>query len=137
MVDYKNRENGIKERLNQLLSKFGITQNRVAAGDSAAQKRINSQLKADDNTARLSVDTLLRVMDAVPTASPEWIIKGTGSMCEQETPSQINYGANGFINSGNVTGLSENVLLDALVNQLAIKDKQIAELTAALNSLSK
>lgn len=50
-------ENDVRNRISAVFAEFGETQNKLAGGDSATQKRLNRQLS--DNGAAITVDTLL------------------------------------------------------------------------------
>ena len=56
MIDYENEAAEVRARINLLLKEKGITQNAVAAGDSATQSRLNSQLR---HGKRITVDTVI------------------------------------------------------------------------------
>ena len=49
MVDFENSASEVRNRINAVLSENGLTQNSVAAGDTATQKRLNSQLSHGSN----------------------------------------------------------------------------------------
>lgn len=77
MIDFEKSASEVRNRINAVLSENGLTQNSVAAGNSAAQKRLNSQLSHGSN---LTLDTILRVLDACPDVSAEWLLRGIGDM---------------------------------------------------------
>lgn len=81
MTYYDNMVSEVRIRINSLLKEKGITQNAVAAGDASAQKRLNSQLS---HGATISLDTILRILDACPEVSAEWLLRGEGDMLKKE-----------------------------------------------------
>lgn len=81
MTYYDNMVSEVRIRINSLLKEKGITQNAVAAGDASAQKRLNSQLS---HGATISLDTILRILDACPDVSAEWLLQGEGDMIKKE-----------------------------------------------------
>lgn len=81
MTYYDNMVSEVRIRINSLLKEKGITQNAVAAGDASAQKRLNSQLS---HGATISLDTILRILDACPDVSAEWLLRGEGDMLKKE-----------------------------------------------------
>lgn len=81
MTYYDNMVSEVRIRINSLLKEKGITQNAVAAGDASAQKRLNSQLS---HGATISLDTILRILDACPDVSAEWLLRGEGDMIKKE-----------------------------------------------------
>lgn len=72
---YESTAAEVRDRINQLLKDKGITQNSVAAGDKPAQKRLNSQIS---HGAGITLDTLLRIVDACPDVSLDWLLRGNG-----------------------------------------------------------
>lgn len=74
---YENAAVDVRERINELLKDKGLTQNSVAAGDKPAQKRLNSQIS---HGAGITLDTLLRIVDACPDVSLDWLLRGNGDM---------------------------------------------------------
>lgn len=133
MIDYENEAAEVRARINSLLKEKGVTQNAVAAGDAPAQKRLNSQLS---HGAAISLDSVLRVLNACPDVSAEWLLRGSGDI----------YIANGACSTGKVTGAekvtgknatiigqqSATLSEDFVRDMLAEKDKQIQTLLALL-----
>lgn len=122
---YENAAVDVRERINELLKDKGLTQNSVAAGDKPAQKRLNSQIS---HGAGITLDTLLRVVDACPDVSLDWLLRGNGDMY---VTTANNIGANN-INSQNATVIGNQqtgVLTETFVRDLlAEKDRQIQTL---------
>ena len=103
---YELEVGNVRLRINAVLKEKGLTENSVAAGDSATQSRLNSQLS---HGAAIALDSVLRVLNACPDVSADWLLRGTG---ENAT----------VIGQQNV--LAENFVRD----MLAEKDKQIQTL---------
>ena len=123
MIDYENEAAEVRARINLLLKEKGITQNAVAAGDAPAQKRLNSQLSHGSN---ISLDTVLRVLDACPDVSADWLLRGSGEKLKSSAPitgAKSVTGKNATV-IGQQNVLSENFVRDLL----AEKDKQIQTL---------
>lgn len=122
---YESTAAEVRDRINQLLKDKGITQNSVAAGDKPAQKRLNSQIS---HGAGITLDTLLRIVDACPDVSLDWLLRGNGDMY---VTTANNIGANN-INSQNATVIGNQqtgVLTETFVRDLlAEKDRQIQAL---------
>jgi hypothetical protein len=122
---YESTAAEVRDRINQLLKDKGITQNSVAAGDKPAQKRLNSQIS---HGAGITLDTLLRIVDACPDVSLDWLLRGNGDMY---VTTANNIGANN-INSQNATVIGSQqtgVLTETFVRDLlAEKDRQIQTL---------
>lgn len=132
-MPYKDKADSVRNRINDVLREKGLTENSVAAGVSAVQSRLNSQLS---HGGKITLDTILRILDACPDVSADWLLRGSGDI----------YIANGACSTGKVTGaekvtgknatiigqqsatLSENFVRD----MLAEKDKQIQTLLALL-----
>lgn len=113
----------VRMRINAVLKENGLTENSVAAGDSATQSRLNSQLS---HGKRITLDTVLRILAVCPDVSADWLLRGMGEMYKN---TQTITGA------GNVTGENatvigqQNVLSENFVrDMLAEKDKQIQTL---------
>lgn len=122
---YESTAAEVRDRINQLLKDKGITQNSVAAGDKPAQKRLNSQIS---HGAGITLDTLLRIVDACPDVSLDWLLRGNGDMY---VTAANNIGANN-VNSQNATVIGNQqtgVLTETFVRDLlAEKDRQIQTL---------
>lgn len=122
---YESTAAEVRDRINQLLKDKGITQNSVAAGDKPAQKRLNSQIS---HGAGITLDTLLRIVDACPDVSLDWLLRGNGDMY---VTTANNIGANN-VNSQNATVIGNQqtgVLTETFVRDLlAEKDRQIQTL---------
>lgn len=113
----------VRMRINAVLKENGLTENSVAAGDSATQSRLNSQLS---HGKRITLDTVLRILAACPDVSGDWLLRGTG---EKYKTTQTITGA-GNVAGENATVIGQqNVLPENFVrDMLAEKDKQIQTL---------
>ena len=76
-------ENDVRQRISAVFAEFGETQNKLAGGDSATQKRLNRQLS--DNGAAITVDTLLLILNKHNDVSAEWLLRGIGDMRDMRT----------------------------------------------------
>ena len=133
MKDYVGKATDVRNRINLLLKENGLSQNSVAGGDTPTQKRLNSQLS---HGAAISLDSVLRVLNACPDVSADWLLRGSGDI----------YIANGSCSTGKVTGAekvtgknatiigqqSATLSEDFVRDMLAEKDKQIQTLLALL-----
>ena len=63
-------------RLKQILSYYGVSENSLANGDKATQKRLNRQLKDSE----ITLDTILLFVERFPDVSAEWLLSGNGEM---------------------------------------------------------
>lgn len=122
---YESTAAEVRDRINQLLKDKGFTQNSVAAGDKPAQKRLNSQLS---HGAAITLDTVLRILDACPDISADWLLRGVDDM-------HVTVGGDVAVTGQNATAIGQNataiggVLTEAFVRDLlAEKDRQIQTL---------
>ena len=132
-MTYDEKENLVRDRIKRLQSEKGFTENGLAAGDQPTQKRLNRQLS---HGAAITLDTMLRILDACPEISADWLLRGSGDI----------YIANGTGSTGKVTGAekvtgknatiigqqSATLSEDFVRGLLAEKDKQIETLLALL-----
>lgn len=127
MINYENEAAEVRNRINLLLKEKGITQNAVAAGDAPAQKRLNSQLS---HGAAISLDSVLRILNACPDISADWLLRGSGEMYlgTKITGANSVTGRNATVIGQQTAILSENFVRD----MLAEKDKQIQILLTLL-----
>lgn len=122
-MPYKEKADAVRNRINDVLREKGLTENSVAAGVSAVQSRLNSQLS---HGGKISLDTVLRILDACPDVSAEWLLRGTGEMYKSAKITGANSvtGRNATVIGQQTAILSENFVRD----MLAEKDKQIQTL---------
>ena len=129
----ENKEEAVRERIAALQKEKGFTENGLADGDTPTQKRLNRQLS---HGAAITLDTILRILEAFPEVSADWLLRGSGDM---------------YSNAGGVTGANKvtgphatvigkqsNELSEGFVRDLlAEKDKQIQTLLAQLGKRKK
>ena len=122
-MPYKEKADAVRNRINDVLREKGLTENSVAAGVSAVQSRLNSQLS---HGAAISLDSVLRVLNACPDVSADWLLRGTGEMYKvaKITGASSVTGRNATVIGQQTAILSENFVRD----MLAEKDKQIQTL---------
>jgi hypothetical protein len=70
-------ENDIRNRINTLFAEYHTNANQLCNGDTAFQSRLFRQL---NKGAAITSDTLIRVLDAFPEISSDWLISGRGEM---------------------------------------------------------
>lgn len=126
-MKYEEKAENVRTRINEVLRENKITENSVAAGDSATQSRLNSQLS---HGKKITLDTILRILDACPEVSADWLLRGTGEMYKATKITGANSvtGRNATVIGQQTAILSENFVRD----MLAEKDKQIQTLLAIL-----
>lgn len=126
-MPYQERADAVRNRINDVLKEKGLTENSVAAGVSAVQSRLNSQLS---HGGKITLDTILRILDACPDVSADWLLRGTGEMYKTAKITGANSvtGRNATVIGQQTAILSENFVRD----MLAEKDKQIQTLLAIL-----
>lgn len=122
-MPYKEKADAVRNRINDVLREKGLTENSVAAGVSAVQSRLNSQLS---HGGKITLDTILRILGACPDVSAEWLLRGTGEMYKSAKITGANSvtGRNATVIGQQTAILSENFVRD----MLAEKDKQIQTL---------
>ena len=119
---YEFEAENVRMRINAVLKEKGLTENSVAAGDSATQSRLNSQLS---HGKRITLDTVLRILAACPDVSGDWLLRGIG---EKYKTTQTITGA-GNVTGKNATVIGQQTLSETFVRDLlAEKDKQIQTL---------
>lgn len=132
-MTYDEKENLVRDRIKRLQSEKGFTENGLAAGDQPTQKRLNRQLS---HGAAITLDTMLRILDACPEISADWLLRGSGdiyiangagSTCKVTGAEKVT-GKNATIIGQQSATLSE----DFVRGLLAEKDKQIETLLALL-----
>lgn len=126
-MPYKEKADAVRNRINDVLKEKGLTENSVAAGVSAVQSRLNSQLS---HGGKITLDTILRILDACPDISADWLLRGIGEMHKSTKITGANSvtGRNATVIGQQTAILSENFVRD----MLAEKDKQIQTLLAIL-----
>ena len=128
-MDYEKLDTEVRSRVRQLQTEKGFTENGIAQGDASAQKRINRQLS---HGAALTLDTVLRILEAYPDVSADWLLRGIGEMAR---PAQTITGAAGPVTGRNATVIGQQTatLSETFVRDLlAEKDKTIQTLLQLL-----
>ena len=115
-------ENAVRGRVAQLLTERKITENALAAGDAAAQKRLNRQLSHD---AAITLDTLLRILAICPDGSADWLLRGA----DTRQPASEYYNN---ISGENVGVKNDADVINRFLSIIEEKDRQIAQLIAKL-----
>lgn len=127
MADFVS-EKAVRERIEVLQKEKGFTENGLSGGDTPTQKRLNRQLS---HGAGITLDTLLRILEAYPDVSADWLLRGSGDMYHSTITGANNVtGKNATIIGQQSGTLSEDFVRDLL----AEKDRQIQTL---LNLLSQ
>lgn len=131
-MDSKLQEEDVRRRIKLLMDELMFNENKLAAGDSPTQKRLNRQLS---HGAAITLDTILLILNTFADISPEWLLKGKGDMyvgsynvvCEPATYYKASPKKEKTSQQASV--LSEEFVRDLL----AVKDKQIDELLKLLD----
>ena len=128
-MDYDNLENQVRERVKKVLDDAQLSENALSGGKSAVQSQLNRQLS---HNATVSVKTLLRILDACPDVSADWLLRGSGDMYVTAGTSVT--GANNVTgHSATVIGQQVGTLTEDFVRELiAEKDRQIRMLIEKL-----
>ena len=124
MAEYT--EEAVRARINKLQTEKGFTENGLAGGNIPTLKRLNRQLS---HGAAITLDTLLRILQAYPEISADWLLRGSGEMYRSGiTGANKVTGANATVIGQQAVTLSE----DFVRGLLAEKDKQIHTLLSLL-----
>lgn len=115
-------EKAVRGRVAQLLAERKITENALATGDAAAQKRLNRQLS---HNAAVTLDTLLRILEVCPDVSADWLLRGT-----DKGVSASEYYNN--ISGEKVVTRNDADVINRFLSIIEEKDRQIAQLIAKL-----
>ena len=122
----ESTEEAVRARINKLQTEKGFTENGLAGGNIPTQKRLNRQLS---HGAAITLDTLLRILQAYPEISADWLLRGSGEMYRSGiTGANKVTGANATVIGQQAVTLSE----DFVRGLLAEKDKQIHTLLSLL-----
>lgn len=127
----ENAKNDTRKRLKEVLAYYSVSENSLAYGDSATQKRLNRQLR----DAVITLDTLLLVLDRFPDVSAEWLMRGTGTMLNAPVDNHshhISGGINGNVNSN----IGDGQTLEGMVQIIQDMQKQIRDKDARINTLT-
>lgn len=130
MADKKS-ENDTRKRLKEVLSYYCVSENALADGNSATQKRLNRQLRG----AVITVDTLMLILDRFKDVSAEWLMRGTGTMIMAPVDNSnhhITGGINGNVNSN----IGDGQILGRMVQIIQDMQAQIQEKDSRINTLT-
>lgn len=128
-MGYKKLEESVRDRIKQVQKEKKITENRLAAGDSATQSRLNRQLS---HGSSITLDTILRLLTNCPDVSADWLLRGQGEMIT--TVNNVTGAGRVTGKNATVIGQQAGVLTEAFVRDLlAEKDKQIAQLLSIIS----
>lgn len=128
-MGYKKLEEAVRDRIKQVQKEKKITENRLAAGDSATQSRLNRQLS---HGSSITLDTILRLLTTCPDVSADWLLRGQGEMIT--TVNNVTGAGRVTGKNATVIGQQAGVLTEAFVRDLlAEKDKQIAQLLSIIS----
>ena len=128
-MGYKKLEESVRDRIKQVQKEKKITENRLAAGDSATQSRLNRQLS---HGSSITLDTILRLLTTCPDVSADWLLRGQGEMIT--TVNNVTGAGRVTGKNATVIGQQAGVLTEAFVRDLlAEKDKQIAQLLSIIS----
>lgn len=83
-------ENLIAQRVREFLSYNSISINSLAKQINVAQATLNPQLRGDRT---LAANIVVKILDAFPDISAEWLLRGEGEMCKSNSGSAQNEAA--------------------------------------------
>lgn len=96
-------ENGVKQRIRDLLLKMGSNPTQLARKYSLNQKTLNNQINSD---VQLSASTILLVLSEFDNVSSEWLLRGKGDMLfnkEEGVPVAEKFDAEVEVRNGVIT----------------------------------
>ena len=127
-MGYKKLEQSVRDRIKLVQKEKKITENRLAAGDSATQSRLNRQLS---HGSSITLDTILRLLTTCPDVSADWLLRGQGEMIT--TVNNVTGAGRVTGKNATVIGQQAGVLTEAFVRDLLTeKDKQIQQLLSII-----
>lgn len=77
-------ENLISQRVREFLSCNSISINSLAKQINVAQATLNPQLRGDRT---LAANIVVKILEAFPDISAEWLLRGEGEMCKSNSGS--------------------------------------------------
>lgn len=77
-------ENLITQRVREFLSCNSISINSLAKQINVAQATLNPQLRGDRT---LAANIVVKILEAFPDISAEWLLRGEGEMCKSNSGS--------------------------------------------------
>lgn len=78
-------ENLISQRVREFLSCNSISINSLAKQINVAQATLNPQLRGDRT---LAANIVVKILEAFPDISAEWLLRGEGEMCKSNSGSE-------------------------------------------------
>lgn len=105
-------ENSIIQRIAEIITSKGFSENSFAKQIGSNQRTINQQLRGD---RKLSLDTVCNVINSFGDISAEWLLRGEGSMNKsEEKTSDI------------------HIMYETSLKQILLRDKRIRDLEIEL-----
>jgi len=105
-------ENSIIQRIAEIITSKGFSENSFAKQIGSNQRTINQQLRGD---RKLSLDTVCNVINSFGGISAEWLLRGEGSMNKsEEKTSDI------------------HIMYETSLKQILLRDKRIRDLEIEL-----
>lgn len=104
-------ENSIIQRIAEIITSKGFSENSFAKQIGSNQRTINQQLRGD---RKLSLDTVCNVISSFGDISAEWLLRGEGSMNKSEEK-------NSDIHIMYETSLKQILLRDERIRDLEIE----------------
>lgn len=117
-------ENSIIQRITDIITSKGFSENSFAKQIGSNQRTINQQLRGD---RRLSLDTVCNVISSFEDISAEWLLRGEGEMLKKKTDQEA---------SGNTLEAEKSFLEKEFFYLKAIRDKN-ADLIKAMDKIEE
>ena len=105
-------ENSIIQRIAEIITSKGFSENSIAKQIGSNQRTINQQLRGD---RKLSLDTVCNVINSFGDISAEWLLRGEGSMNKSEEKSS-----------------DIHIMYETSLKQILLRDKRIRDLEIEL-----
>jgi len=105
-------ENSIIQRIAEIITSKGFSENSFAKQIGSNQRTINQQLRGD---RKLSLDTVCNVINSFGDISAEWLLRGEGSMNKSEEKSS-----------------DIHIMYETSLKQILLRDKRIRDLEIEL-----
>lgn len=105
-------ENSIIQRIAEIITSKGFSENSFAKQIGSNQRTINQQLRGD---RKLSLDTVCNVINSFGDISAEWLLRGEGNMNKSEEKSS-----------------DIHIMYETSLKQILLRDKRIRDLEIEL-----
>lgn len=105
-------ENSIIQRIAEIITSKGFSENSFAKQIGSNQRTINQQLRGD---RKLSLDTVCNVINSFGDISAEWLLRGEGSMNKSEEKSS-----------------DIHIMYETSLKQILLRDERIRDLEIEL-----